>query len=762
MRIRDDAFLNAQPESTATPQYDYAHALKGVGDPMQRDAVVFEPPPPPPQEWAVGDTAEYVTPDNVRRVGELCRPSGDDWIVKVDDNTYNVVPCSRLRVTARTSVANKREELQNVLASTTNWRETRDPIHLNDTDFTITLDYGTLTRTPSNDAVEAYVHNKYGARVLDADTTYPGKLSVVCTKVADALPEPRRRPAHDDVYPLEGEELEGTGRIGYLVESVKRIAAANAQYDVVIGPVVEDTKSASAAFELRSNDGAKLYLNRDGTITPVLSTNCAPAVGYLQYDGRRLEGALHGTDGLVALSGYGITASGVEAPYSMGAGPMPTHEDEPGAAETGSYVVKADGPTPDPRTLMTPEDVEREKQRYQTDPTEEEKAKERRKMRQQESPPQPWMTAAAEEDGEVREEIAGPGEVTAVDKKTKEIWKKYYRDGYGEMMTRDIPRRKHSWREEIVAAWEANQDRKPTESEQIRMMAVLFSKRTALAALQKDAQLLGGSSTKHSPAQVINALMQKAQEDENVKYQLDRIVTRFVSKSPGRLNKLDPTIYPRLLFMSVQSDPRASKTMEQLYGQKVDRDEDLQPGSPEMFRQKKEPAAPSPEKPQVSREPGAGQQLEVGTPKVKAPFYDKPPEERGFTQQEESWFDKGGAKTASGNRQPAKSDMLQSMCPRIETIKSTGDQGYLCMKVVWNPEPCQMMSAGSIRHQLISFIKGEATKKEHRDLGTLGKPRFKAFDPEIGMAEVWVRSSEARAFPKVFVEGDGENHEADH
>ena len=58
-----------------------------------------------------------------------------------------------------------------------------------------------------------------------------------------------------------------------------------------------------------------------------------------------------------------------------------------------------------------------------------------------------------------------------------------------------------------------------------------------------------------------------------------------------------------------------------------------------------------------------------------------------------------------------------------------------------------MTDAGT-RHNIISWLKGLATlKEEYPNLGFLGKPRFKSFDPDAGLAEIMVRSSEGNSFP---------------
>jgi len=47
--------------------------------------------------------------------------------------------------------------------------------------------------------------------------------------------------------------------------------------------------------------------------------------------------------------------------------------------------------------------------------------------------------------------------------------------------------------------------------------------------------------------------------------------------------------------------------------------------------------------------------------------------------------------------------------------------------------------------------------KEFMDLGTLGKPKFKEFDPDLGMARVLVRSSNAENMPQQVVKVDGKH-----
>lgn len=99
---------------------------------------------------------------------------------------------------------------------------------------------------------------------------------------------------------------------------------------------------------------------------------------------------------------------------------------------------------------------------------------------------------------------------------------------------------------------------------------------------------------------------------------------------------------------------------------------------------------------------------------------------------------------AKGRRPNAKSQLRF----KVENLHSAG--GFIVMEVGWDPKATEGMSARSIEHSLIAFLKEKATRGLDElgvDLGHIGRPRIDMLDLHTGLAELCVRSSESRALP---------------
>lgn len=732
-----DTFLEAADAPEPEPEHHSAatmrEALRGIGDPMQRDTTDFvmsfgASGEGVRHDWKVGDSVEYLTPDGQKRHGSLARQQGDaEWLVEIDDNTYNVVPSEKLRVASTEGRGDKRLVVQKVLATTDEWTERCQPEQIGEFDFRATIDYGHLNKVPSDDSVCAYIAREHDGHVLDAVQKIGGKLDVYFTTRKAEVPAPSD-PTSTDQPGLEDEEMEGTGKVAYVAESLKRFATMNTNYDVVTNQIVEDEISATATFRLQASNGDRLFVTRQGNVTPVMSADAVEAVGYIAYDGADLTGAICTLDGDMPLTSYGLNVqAGIEAPYSSGDGALGTRTDEP-EAEDGSYVVKADAEGP-----------------------------------------------ATEEDGEVREEIAGPGEVTAVDKNTKEYYKNYYgkgQDNYGEMLVRDI-----------VAAWIINQDREPTREEMDGTLQVLASF-GAEAAMPKEAQVV-------SVRDFIQQLMEAGQADDSVKSKMDKMLAGYISSNPTQvLDKLDATAYPRTLYMMLQDPSKGyARKLQKLHGAAVDlaehvkapsadewgkgeggeqaddlgdkrtlmeRGKDLMrkvlPGDRAVDKAMEEAEAlEQAEMAQGQQQPPKAAPADAGpiprhdlVKDLSNPSPGVKPKRPELVKDLKTPAP-GAEPKAAAKLPPAKGDM-GAMHPRIE--KMTGQGSYMCIEVVWDPECCEGLSPGNVRHQLISWLKGCESMKEYRDMGTLGKPRFKVFDPDLGLATMQVRSTEAKNLPQ--------------
>jgi len=107
----------------------------------------------------------------------------------------------------------------------------------------------------------------------------------------------------------------------------------------------------------------------------------------------------------------------------------------------------------------------------------------------------------------------------------------------------------------------------------------------------------------------------------------------------------------------------------------------------------------------------------------------------------------------AGRRQPATGNLHF----QLKDLRRRGD--YAVATVVWDPERTKMMSSGNVQQNVISFVKGRSTMKDRLDLGNIGRVRVRMLDVHSGIAEVYFRSSEARALPPEYIENDkGPNH----
>jgi hypothetical protein len=110
---------------------------------------------------------------------------------------------------------------------------------------------------------------------------------------------------------------------------------------------------------------------------------------------------------------------------------------------------------------------------------------------------------------------------------------------------------------------------------------------------------------------------------------------------------------------------------------------------------------------------------------------------------------------AKGRRPNAKSQLRF----KVENLHSAG--GFLVMEVGWDPKATEGMSARSIEHSLIAFLKEKASRGLDElgvDFGHIGRPRIDMLDLHTGLAELRVRSSESRALPPEVITKGPEFH----
>lgn len=658
MKLRDTFMLQepARPAS-AQPRLPLGvmkEALAGVGDPTLRQAQDFL--------WgmgvgpalgadgiggwrpSIGDEVEFILPnsDGMRRAGRVHEIQGRDAIIQVNAGEYNFVPLVRL---APKSTEARRHERRAAIQQAIRGgggfgalHETRSliPVGSSGTDFAMTLEFSAGKR-PSADDVDAYVGMHYPqARIADGDDSHPGKLGLVLSfpnvdagtraltasrGVVGQMSGPAEPPSsRDNAVGIGTEEIEGTGRIAdgsddhnndptatgsgedfaplgggtsiistekksfFLDQSgdcLHRIAESNPDYDFVETSFEETSVGVLSHFEVR-RQGRRCFV-REGQLTTTLAEGVVPAIG------------------TIAVSDAGVTAYLAHeriADYDAGQGPLSMHENEPGANESGSYVIKADGVTGDmgggpggPQAVPVPGmpqhgdfgqdgklqlkdmDYRREKERYelqqQEQAKEEARAKQRRLERTKVKSPMPGApgqqiytgelvladatSPATEEDGDVREHIGGPGLHMAVDETAKDYYEGYFGD-YGEKLTEPVDKKKEAERcvAMIHAAWREAGREDPSAEEVLYVLGVLE------APLAWDAS--------HRVADQFDDLAQKLLGSANVsgqaKQQLQQMISKEIAKADPQMAKRfranDPAVMQKMLPQLLRTmDPKA-------------------------------------------------------------------------------------------------------------------------------------------------------------------------------------------------------------
>jgi hypothetical protein len=641
MPLRNDIFLHqgeAVPASRA-PLGELKDALAGIGDRKLRAAQDFlwAMNPQTSGGWrpALGDEVEFDLPrgDGLIKSGRVHELQSRDAIVQVGVGEYNIVPLDRLRpLRAELRRQERRQKIAEALVGGGGgpWalHETRAllPVGSSGKEFAATIEYK-AGFSPTEDDVLAFLATRYpGARVVDGDDTHPGKLAVILAFADETtakqafdlsrgaqLSGPADPPSSRERQPST-EMIDGTGLD---VDPVKRaaeeqleaVANLNPEFTFVATSIERVGEHAFAHFELW-RDGAPLFV-REGRLTPVLAEDASPAIGSVCVG----DGHLHVAGGTMALGAFGIKMAEVskDQPYAAGQGPLSMHENEPNAAESGSYIVKADaGPgnvegAPPPISQLTERDYQRVKE--QTSPVEDATKAKKRRQEQQKTRPltplQPWMEAsvapATEEDGEHRETIGGPGLHVAVDEEAKDYWEGYFGD-YGEKLTEDVPRRAEARLEMIRQAWFEACKSEPTADEALWVLGVLATGRQHQAKLAQTQPPIGGAQFEQAPGlgvseepaattvetpaappaatvtppaatvtppaatvtppaavdytALANALIKTMNIDERASAAVDLVMTKFLAKVPTRqrtqIDQRDPATLQRVLPLALQ------------------------------------------------------------------------------------------------------------------------------------------------------------------------------------------------------------------
>lgn len=379
-----DVFIFDTPAAPAPPprmtHAEYA-TLAGIGNREGRQAqdyfadlgipLVTEPIVETKNgRFSSGDDVEFVNMDGFRIAGRISELSETGALVTVGEGEHAFIPHNVLEhSTRKMRVEAKRDEIRAVLQhgrGAAGVTETRAPIPVNASgrDFAITLQGASIQR-PTEDEILAFIAFRYpGARVLDADGSYPGnKIGVVIHLpnglpkqgqgmipiVAPNTPPNDRREAPgisqefvDDTPAKIAEEMarrnELVGRTGRVLVA---LAEANAAFDFFETNIEVESTRALSHFAIYQN-GSPVFIRRGAfgvELTPVLGVASAPAIGYVAAaNDASTFTALFAPDGEIPITRVRnlVARDDMFSPGSL------SREDAPGAYEHGSYVTKAD------------------------------------------------------------------------------------------------------------------------------------------------------------------------------------------------------------------------------------------------------------------------------------------------------------------------------------------------------------------------------------------------------------------------------------
>lgn len=629
MKLRD-TFMFDEPARQPTvrmPLGQMKEALAGIGNREMRTAQDYlwsmgvDAMPGEPGGWrpCIGEAVEFVLPngDGMRRAGHVYAFQGVDAIVQVNAGEYNIVPPQCLM--PRTPEARREERrvaVREALQGGSGFgslEETRSlaPMGSGGTDFAMTLSYRTGMK-PSDEDVRLYVEARYpGARVVDGDDRYPGRLGVVLSfpnpewaahavrvsrGVEGQLAGPSSPPSDRmNATGIGSEEMEGTGKIGDsdggdggdqrgptpsspVISSEKQamLDASGAALQALAARYpncdFHETSIEDVGFGLVSHfevtqNGHRLFV-RSGALTQVLAADASPAIGTIT----------------ASMDGVAIRLAQHDVPYAAGQGPLSAHENEPGANESGSYVVTADGMEQEgagiPYNQM---DYRREKERFDAQQAEQAQAEQRAKQRRLQQRPQgqgqglpqgPGAPAMAPYTGE---HLGGPGlNVAHVDAPTEEYYEDYYGE-YGKQLTKDVAAARVG---EIRIAWAAAGRGEPTARELLVVLGVL-AEPTGRVAQTND---------------LIQSLMQSRQMDPSAGKSLDKMVIDFLARTPGALDTLGPNAFQQLLTGVVsdmgRQNPKALESLRMKYAPETD-PVDTSGGRPGLMQRLKQKLSPT-------------------------------------------------------------------------------------------------------------------------------------------------------------------------
>lgn len=798
MRLGHDPFLTpALLDGEARSPEQLKAALAGIGDRGLREAqdylwsVGVQTGVRP--KLAAGDSVEFEQPDGSRRAGRVHTVNTSDCIVQIDTGSFAIVPIAKLApLGAEERRAQKQTLIRGALKTYNKpeLHETRSlaPLGTSGLEYACTLEYR-AGLFPTSDDLADYVNTRYpGARIVDGDDRYPGRLGLVLAfgnegQARFALEASRRgqvsAPAEapstrENATGIGKEEIEGTGKMepNPLVTAAKaHLARLNEQskFTFVASSLEETAERVFLNYEVWQGD-RPLFV-RANRLQTVLSEDAVPAVGTI------------------------VAEMGKDTPYASGTGPDSAHFDEPNTYETGNYAVHADlelEGSPPPIGDLSARDFQRMKDHYDSttsgQESEEAKAKRRRLERQKPRPKveplteQTPLPVAAEADGDQRETIGGPGlDVVAVDDAAKDYYEDYFGE-YGVKLTEDQALHQVAM---VHAAWHEAGRGVPTARELTTLLTVLNTQEMTRTALANG---------------FVESLLHSKQTDPSASNLLDKIVTNFVARTPSALDAVSPTAFAQLLSGAVSALERENPAaLEKLRLKLAPETEPVdttgQPGLWDRAKRKVKETFSGTERAmgEIDRAqavPGAPPAAPAAAPAAAPP----PAATAGTVQLDPSSkvFDVNGkpakisqptdarvlkqengvtvVRTDDGQvlrlaqREPSPAPYAGRLPQAygnlhfsMQGIERDGD--YVIMTIVWDADGTADMSPANLAHNLKTYAMQRAGEKEAIDIGYIGKPTILSLDPDVGMAEVRVRASDAKAFPPTMISREDDTYE---
>lgn len=785
------------------PRIDFKAALRGVGDPMRRAAADFfdgftGTPLAEGQHVAyqTGDTVEFTTPDGINRVGSLQRPTDNEsWLVRIDEGATMTVPQEHLRPSMKTPRHAMRARVQAAMERTSDWVERRQPEVRGD-QVILTVDVG--SRRISEDEIMAYA----AQRNLEAlDMAREGNLlRIVASPRDDSMmsesEETKTSTTERGEEPgLHTEEIEGTG-----MPEGKPVWAKLARAGYKLGAVIDDGDLQTRFFTV-----PRRYID-EGRVTAVLSEAATPLSGHFELSGDSLRRFVYAAEGTVEL------------PYSSGTGPESTREDYSTGLKDGDYVVKAEdqpehhtsqrpfeeGAAADDATESASENAGQENasgtdskaQDYYKDyygdygaqlvksiplsrranynrmfrryagrrPTREEargllavlasRDVEGFVRNAQQVPArdivQTLMGAAANDDALSRKLDRAVIKVLSNDpqKVLRQIDETAYpRALYVALQgpgARGLIRDYRNVMDDKGGLPDPDWGTPEMfDSEEVIARNYLKWKLPNFDDMSSGAQAAEIQDALEDPDAELAARLDRSQRGNNVVLPPERRRRPSEPASVGEEDILESRPAPG---PGSASDFDIDVDSNPVFNPPVGDDEDFSPNDTHNPA-RDEDELPYPEYVEGDRwlgvAPGAEQDYK------RAPDDAKPWIDRGTRH------DRPAARKAQMNKQKPLGHQVR---PKLDQVSSQGK--YLCLRLVWDPDECEGMSDGNVRNNIITWVKALATLKEqYPDLGTIGKPRFKTFDPDVGLAELMIRSSTGDQYPIETFEVEGRDNE---